>query len=54
MQSYHDRAKIWNGNGKKISEEQKKCIKNILEINEALFWKSPKREPVNDIDTGKK
>jgi hypothetical protein len=45
--SYHERTKIWNGNGKKISEEQKKYIKNILEINEALFWKSPKREPSN-------
>ena len=44
--SYHDTNKVWGDVGEKVTKEQKELIKNVVAINDTLFWKSNDRDPV--------
>jgi len=44
--SYHDTNKVWDDISEKVTKEQKEVIRNIITVNNALFWKSEDRIPV--------
>ena len=43
--SYYDTNKVWGDIGEKVTKKQKELIKNIITVNNALFWKSEDRIP---------